>query len=174
MHKTFRSVISCYLCLTKICACFHVTIKVTIKQIAVIKVTFRIIEFRIYWVQNSASCWFYLEIKKVIFAVQFTSVRKVHFHIQGTKWATDWRKPETLRTVFFFKAIEKKLLHYEGKKGKTFKNEWKNDYFDFLLALYIRSVKSLKYLNKLNIIIVIFTFLKYYVYVHCTIPLIKL
>ena len=42
MHKTFRSVISCYLCLTKICACFHVTIKVTIKQMAVIEVMFRI------------------------------------------------------------------------------------------------------------------------------------
>ena len=42
MHKTFRSVISCYLCLTKICACFHVTIKVTIKQMAVTEVKFRI------------------------------------------------------------------------------------------------------------------------------------
>ena len=84
------------------------------------------------------------------------------------------KKTRNAQNSFFFKTIEKKLLHYKGKKGKTFKNEWKNDYSDFLLALYIRSVKSLKYLNKLNIIIVIFTFLKYYVYVHCTIPLIKL
>ena len=133
MHKTFRSVISCYLCLTKICACFHVTIKVTIKQIAVIKVTFRIIEFRIYWVQNSASCWFYLEIKKVIFSVQFTSVRKVHFHIQGTKWATDWRKPETLRTVFFLKQLKRNCCTTRGKREKLLKMNGKMITLTFFL-----------------------------------------
>ena len=52
---------------------------------------------------DSESYWFYIEIKKFFFSVQFTSTLMVYLHIEGTKRAPDWRKPMHKQFFFFFK-----------------------------------------------------------------------
>ena len=119
---------------------------------------------------DSENYWFYIEIKKFFFSVQFTSTLMVYLHIEGTKRALDWRKP--MHKQFFFSKrnlfkewmkfitlpTKEKRLRMNGEMITLTFFEFFSLYkkirsilFPYLLVYlfkqrYIGSVKSCKYL----------------------------
>ena len=67
---------------------------------------------------NSESCWFYVEIKKIFFSVQFTSFLLKYVQGMFSYRAPNRRKPSTyklfsFKTAFFKKKEWRNLLHYQ-------------------------------------------------------------
>ena len=72
----------------------------------------------------------YIEITKVFFSVQFTSIQKIYLYTQETSVT-----PDCIIDWLNYWSIDAYLIDCITNKGKMAKNELENDDSDFLWAL---------------------------------------